>query len=80
MKEIITKYLESNYRITISSLKNFKLYDIKNDKMESLHSILESLRVIFGIAEEEMVTILNSWLDIQVGKNNIIYEVIYEAI
>jgi len=78
MKEIIIKYLQSNYRISVASLKNFKLYDIRNDRLESLHSVFESLRTIFGITEEELETIVNPWIEAQATKlHNAIVDVQY---
>lgn len=65
MKEIITKYLETNYRISAAGLKNYKLYDLKRDSLESLHSVFESLRIIFGINENELESIVNPWIEAQ---------------
>lgn len=62
MKDVIYKYLNSNYRVSVASLSNYRLYDIHNQKSQSIHSIFKQLKKIFGIGDEDIELIVNSWL------------------
>jgi len=63
MKEIVYKYLNTNYRISVASLKDYRLYDIKNKNSQSIHSVFKSLRIIFGLTDDELSDIVNPWME-----------------
>jgi hypothetical protein len=63
MKEIITKYLDANYRLSVASLKDYKLYNIRENKSETMIGVYKNLGVIFGIATEELADIFQPWVE-----------------
>lgn len=78
MKEIILKYLNSNYKFTLSTYVSYYLYDTTNNKEVSLKEALASIILIFDIDETELSKIFDTWADEQAIKiNNKITDIRY---
>lgn len=65
MKEVILKYLKSQYCFTPKSYVNYKVFDIAENREVSLSVILKSLPKIFGSDETEIMAIFEAWADEQ---------------
>jgi hypothetical protein len=65
MNKIIIKYLNKQYKFTLSTYVSYKLYD-KIDNIEvGLKDAIESIRIIFDIDEIELMKIFDKWADEQ---------------
>lgn len=79
MEKIILKYLNSNYKFTLSTYVSYNLYDITNNKEVRLNEALGSIRLIFGIDEAELMKIFDAWPDEQAIKiQNTITDIHYK--
>lgn len=65
MKPIILKYLKKNYRFTYYTFSNYLLKDIVREEEVKLSDIINSLKTIFTISEEEIMVIFDEWVDSQ---------------
>ena len=65
MKEIILKYLNSQYRFTLSTYVSYNLYDKIEKREVRLAEGLKSIITIFGIDEAELMGIFDVWADEQ---------------
>lgn len=65
MKPIILKYLNKNYRFTYSTFSSYLLKDRIREEEVKLSDIINSLKTIFTISEEEIMVIFDEWADSQ---------------
>ena len=63
MREIILKYLNSQYRFTLSTYVSYELYDKIEHRSVRLAEGINSIKIIFGINEEELMKIFDEWAD-----------------
>ena len=76
MKTIIIKYLNKNYRFTYSTFSSFLLKDRVRDEEVRLSDVINSLKTIFTVSDEEIMTIFDEWSDSQsILLNNRLVEV-----
>jgi hypothetical protein len=79
MEEIITSYLDKQYRFSLSTLSSYKLYDRTNNIDVSVISIWDEMGTIFGITKEEFEPIWDKWADGKIIEiNNRITEIRYK--
>lgn len=63
MKDIIIKYLDKNYKFTLSTYVSYNLYDRNGCKEVRLKEVLENIMHIFNISNEELRLIFDDWAD-----------------
>lgn len=79
MKEIVSKYLSTNYRFSVKSLKDYQIYDIKHQKFESLQSVFKLLLKVFALTSDELEEIVNPWVEEKATElNNRIVDIQYK--
>ena len=76
MDNIIYKYFDKNYKLTISTYSSFKLYDRLNDTDIGLKTVLLSLEEMFSVTQDKILEVFERWSDNQaILLNNRIVEV-----
>lgn len=65
MKAIILKYLNKNYRFTYSTFNSYLLKDRVREEEVKLSDVINSLKTIFTVSDEEIMTIFDEWSDSQ---------------
>ena len=65
MKPIILKYLNKNYRLTYSTFSSYLLKDRIREEEVKLSDVINSLKNIFTVSDEEIMTIFDEWADSQ---------------
>ena len=68
MKEFVLKYLNKQYKFTLSTYVSYNLYDKIENKSIPLKKALNDIQKIFGITEDELLLILDEWADEQQTK------------
>jgi len=63
MKEIITDYLNDNYRMTLSSYVSFMIEDKEQKINVSSKEVIVILMEIFAVSEDEVNEIFDAWAD-----------------
>lgn len=66
MKELILKYLDKNYKFTLSTYVSYNLYDKIDNKEARLVDVLDSLKLIFTIDNDKtdlLMDIFDIWAD-----------------
>ena len=79
MEEIIIKYLNKQYQLTLSTYVSYKVLD-KVDNLEvSLKQVIHNVILIFNIDEAEIIRIFDKWADNQATLlNNKIADIRYK--
>lgn len=73
MKEIVLKYLDDNYTMSLSTYVSYKLKDKYSGEDVSMKIIFEQLETIFSLTKEEKCNIFDSWADKKsIEMNNLI--------
>jgi hypothetical protein len=79
MKEIITKYLDKNYKFTLSSYISYHLVIKSNGEQIRPDDVYKTLSQIFGLSDEEIEPIYNAWGEAQAIKmENLITDIRYK--
>ena len=79
MNDIILRYLNKNYRFTLSTYTSFKILDIINNHEVSLSILIKDMVLLFDIDLEESGRIFDLWADAQIIKlNNTITDLRYK--
>ena len=79
MDDIIRKYLNKQYKFTLSTYVSYKLYDKVDDVDVSLKEVTQSIITIFGIDETLLMNIFDKWADEQATLlNNKIADIRYK--
>jgi len=65
MKEIIIKYLNTQYKFTLSTYVSYKLYDKLECRDVGLKEAINIIRKIFSIEDSELMPIFDCWADEQ---------------
>ena len=65
MDEIVFKYLNLNYRFSLSSFHSFMLKSRRGGKDIKLSDLLDSLKTIFSLSDEKIYKIFEKWADSQ---------------
>lgn len=63
MKEIVLKYLDETYAMTLSTYVSYKLKDKHKDEEVSLKEVFVQMETIFSINEDEQREIFDLWAD-----------------
>lgn len=76
MKTIVIEYLNTSYKITLSSYVSYKIKDIYNNTEVSLKHVFDSLGLIFSLTDEEVREIFDTWVDIKATElNNLVVDI-----
>lgn len=76
MKEIVLKYLDDSYAMTLSTYVSYKLRDKHKNEDVSLKEVFIQLETIFSIDENQQREIFDEWADIKsVELNNLIVSI-----
>lgn len=79
MKEIITKYLDKNYKFTLSSYISYHLVMKPSGEQIRPDDVYKTLSQIFGIDNKEIEPIYNAWGETQAIKmENLITDIRYK--
>lgn len=79
MKEIITKYLDKSYKMTLSSYVSYHLISKSEDKKIRPADVYKTLQDIFTVDQEELEKIYDTWAENQTIKlNNQITDIRYK--
>lgn len=79
MKEIITEYLDDNYRMTLSSYVSYMLEDKEQKINVRTKEVLVILMEVFAVSEDEVNEIFDAWADTkQIIINNRIADIRYK--
>jgi hypothetical protein len=79
MEEIVIKYLDKQYRFSLSTLSSYKLYDKINKSDVYLTSIWDDMETVFGISREAFEPIWDKWADAKITElNNRITDIRYK--
>jgi hypothetical protein len=79
MKEIVSKFLDDQYRFTLSTYSSYMLQDRYTKKDVYLRTVFENLKVIFGIEDDELQDIWDFWADKKIIElNNRITDIRYK--
>ena len=81
MNDIILKYLNTNFRLNgYSSIKDYRLFDIVENKVVSPRDVVLSLKDIFGVEVEEILDIVGPWFENKVIElQNKVTDIHYKA-
>ena len=63
MKEIVLKYLDDTYKMTLSTYVSFKLMDKYKNEDVSLKEVFTQLETIFSLTPDEQREIFDVWAD-----------------
>lgn len=63
MKEIVLKYLDDTYMMTLSTYVSFKLKDKYKNEEVSLKEVFIQLETIFNLTPDEQRAIFDVWAD-----------------
>jgi hypothetical protein len=63
MKEIVLKYLDDTYMMTLSTYVSYKLKDKYKNEDVSLKEVFIQLETIFNLTPEEQRDIFDDWTD-----------------
>lgn len=63
MKEIVLKYLDDTYKMTLSTYVSFKLMDKYKNEDVSLKEVFIQLEMIFNLTPDEQREIFDTWAD-----------------
>jgi len=76
MKEIVLKYLDETYAMTLSTYVSYKLRDKHKDEDVSLKEVFIQLDTIFSLTEEEQREIFDIWADTKsIEINNLVVSI-----
>lgn len=76
MKEIVLKYLDDTYAMTLSTYVSYKLKDKHKNEDVSLKEVFIQLETIFSIDADEQREIFDIWADIKsVELNNMVVSI-----
>ena len=80
MKEIVYKFLDDQYRFTLSTYSSYMLQDRYTKQDVYLRTVFENLKVIFGVEDEELQDIWDFWADKKIIElNNRITDIRYKV-
>ncbi len=65
MKNIVLNYLNKNYRFSLSTFNSFILKGRRGEADIKLSALIEDLKVIFSITENEITPFIDAWADYQ---------------
>ena len=75
MKEIVTKYLNDNYKFTLSTYVSYKLRERLSNDDVSLKEVLNQLDTIFSLTPDELRDYFESWADVKaIEINNLVVD------
>ena len=75
MNQIVLKYLDDNYKFTLSTYASYKLRERLSNDDVSLREVLKQLDIIFSLSEEELRTVFEIWCDKKsIEINNLVVE------
>ena len=75
MNQIVLKYLDDNYKFTLSTYVSYKLRERLSNDDVSLKEVLNQLDIIFSLSEEELRTVFEIWCDKKsIEINNLVVE------
>jgi predicted site-specific integrase-resolvase len=75
MKEIVLKYLNDNYKFTLSTYVSYKLRERLSNDDVSLKEVLTQLDTIFSLTPDELRDFFELWSDIKsIEINNLVVE------
>jgi hypothetical protein len=66
VKETILKYLNKNYRFTLSTYNSYFIRDRIEECDVKLTDVTKSLKVIFSIDDDTLMSIIDKWCDQQI--------------
>ena len=76
MKELVLKYLDDNYKFTLSTYASYKLREILSNNDVSLREVFIQLEIIFSLPEEELRQAFEIWCDIKaIEINNLVVDI-----
>lgn len=79
MEDIVTKYLDKQYRFTLSTLSSYKLWDRINKENVYLTTIWADMETIFGLSKEAFEPIWDKWAEAKILElNNRITDIRYQ--
>ena len=79
MEEIVIKYLDKQYRFSLSTLSSYKLYDKINKSDVYLTSIWADMETVFGLSKEDFEPIWDKWAEAKILEiNNKITDIRYK--
>lgn len=79
MEEIVTKYLDKQYRFTLSTLSSYKLWDRVKKESVYLTTIWADMETIFGLSKEAFEPIWDKWAEAKILElNNRITDIRYQ--
>lgn len=65
MDNLLYKYFNKNYRLTVSTYSSYKLYDKINDVDVGLKTVLLSMEKIFSVTQDKISEVFDKWSDEQ---------------
>ena len=75
MKEIVTKYLNDNYKFTLSTYVSYKLRERLSNDDVSLKEVLTQLDTIFSLTPDELRDYFEAWADVKaIEINNLVVD------
>jgi len=76
MKDLVIKYLNDNYKLTLSTYVSYYLIEILTGNNISLKEVLNQISLIFSLNDEEQSNFFNEWADIKaIELNNLIVDI-----
>ena len=79
MEEMVIKYLDKNFKFTLSTLSSYKLFDRTTKQNVYLTTIWDDVGVIFGLSKEDFEPIWDKWAEAHiVNINNKITDIRYK--
>lgn len=78
MKKLIVKYLEKNYRLSLSSYVSYKVIDKQDNSSVGLKQLLKDLEAVFSVDSQTIYIAFEEWSKIEHIKiNNQIEDIKY---
>jgi len=75
-EKIVLKYLNDNYKFTLSTYISYKLRERLSNDDVSLNEVFSQLYTIFSLSEEELRTVFEIWCDKKsIEINNLVVEI-----
>lgn len=76
MKDLVIKYLNDNYKLTLSTYVSYSVIEILTGNSISLKEVLNQISLIFSLNDEEQSNFFNEWADIKaIELNNLIVDI-----
>lgn len=62
-KNIVLRYINSNYKLTHECINNFHAINIQTSSLVKIISVYEEISMVFGLPRSDISSCFNIWID-----------------